>query len=428
MYVRFVGEPLPAGPDVNGTVTEAGSIETAGSEAALIELGLRQGDAVVIRRNAAGCQLTTLDPRPRKLYVELTTDCNLDCAMCIRHAWEEPEGRMSLDTFTRLLASLTAGPAPLTLSFGGYGEPMTHPRFFEFVKRAKRDGFMVEVFTNGLLLTSAARQQLLSLGVDRLIVSVDGIAPNSSPHLHADSFAEVRKNLVALKQEKLARTMMRPEVVIEFVASRRNIDQLPHLRSLSIHLGFTSIVVTNLVPHTAALANEILYDGIATAPRKRSTSLFVPAVDLPLLDADPAVLAALAPLQRSGSVFRVNGQDVAGAGPRCRFVAEGRLAVGWDGSVSPCLPLLHTHEYFFRGRRRRVRRYRVGNVNHTPFPEIWARAEYAGFRERVRRFEFAPCIDCGSCDFRDTNEQDCMESEFPCCGECLWAAGLIQCP
>lgn len=31
-----------------------------------------------------------------KLYVEITTRCNLDCAMCVRRAWREPIGEMPL--------------------------------------------------------------------------------------------------------------------------------------------------------------------------------------------------------------------------------------------------------------------------------------------------------------------------------------------
>ena len=60
--------------------------------------------------------------------------------------------------------------------------------------------------------------------------------------------------------------------------------------------------------------------------------------------------------------------------------------------------------------------------------EIWADAAFRAFRGRVRRFDFAPCIDCGGCDLRESNEEDCIGDEFPRCGECLWAAGLVQCP
>jgi MoaA/NifB/PqqE/SkfB family radical SAM enzyme len=120
--------------------------------------------------------------------------------------------------------------------------------------------------------------------------------------------------------------------------------------------------------------------------------------------------------------------DLVGAGPRCRFVTEGRLAVSWDGQVSPCLALLHPHVYYFRGERKSIRCYRVGNVNDSSLLTIWQDEGYRDFRSRVRDWEFSPCIDCGGCDLRETNERDCYGDAFPRCGECLWAAGLVQCP
>jgi hypothetical protein len=46
----------------------------------------------------------------------------------------------------------------------------------------------------------------------------------------------------------------------------------------------------------------------------------------------------------------------------------------------------------------------------------------------VQGFAFAPCTFCGGCEMLDGNEEDCLGNEFPACGGCLWAQGLIQCP
>ena len=83
------------------------------------------------------------------LYVELTTGCNLNCQMCVRHAWQDIHGTMALDTFRRLVEEVTGWDEPPTLHLGGYGEPMTHPHFLECVKLAKEAGLRVEVTTNG---------------------------------------------------------------------------------------------------------------------------------------------------------------------------------------------------------------------------------------------------------------------------------------
>ena len=77
---------------------------------------------------------------------------------------------------------------------------------------------------------------------------------------------------------------------------------------------------------------------------------------------------------------------------------------------------------------KRVRAYSVGSLATRSLREIWSDPPYVAFRERVRAFDFAPCVDCGSCELRETNETDCCGDAFPRCGECLWAAGLVQCP
>ena len=58
---------------------------------------------------------------------------------------------------------------------------------------------------------------------------------------------------------------------------------------------------------------------------------------------------------------------------------------------------------------------------------IWAGADYAAFRDRVRCFDFPPCTDCG-CELAADNREDCLGNPHPTCGDCLWARGIIRCP
>ena len=89
---------------------------------------------------------------------------------------------------------------------------------------------------------------------------------------------------------------------------------------------------------------------------------------------------------------------------------------------------MHAHHYWFQGDRRDVRPFHVGNVNQQSLASIWQGQQYRGFRRRVRDFHFSPCIDCNGCEMRRSNLADCTGDEFPRCGACLWAAGLVQCP
>jgi len=101
-----------------------------------------------------------------KVYIEPTNLCNLDCRTCMRNVWGEPSGSMSDETFERIFASIQKiSPIP-TIFFGGFGEPLIHPRIIEWIKRFKSIGAKVELITNALLSRSG-----YVMGFNRWILS-----------------------------------------------------------------------------------------------------------------------------------------------------------------------------------------------------------------------------------------------------------------
>ncbi|RPI97896.1 MAG: radical SAM protein, partial [Chloroflexi bacterium] len=121
---------------------------------------------------------------PAKIYVEPTNRCNLNCLTCIRNAWDEPPGEMTPATFDRVLDAVRACPSPPTVFFGGFGEPLFHPRIVAMVRAAKASGAPVELITNAMLLTDSTARALIAAGLDVLWVSLDGAKP--------ESYADVR--------------------------------------------------------------------------------------------------------------------------------------------------------------------------------------------------------------------------------------------
>ena len=126
--------------------------------------------------------------------------------------------------------------------------------------------------------------------------------------------------------------------------------------------------------------------------------------------------------------FSITGTPLRIRKDYCRFVQEGVTFVRWDGEVSPCIALLHENTVYQQNRERHVRPCGYGNANGKNLLEIWESESYTAFRQRIINFEFSPCTRCASCDFFDTNEEDCFGNIFPTCGACLWAQGLFQCP
>jgi len=195
---------------------------------------------------------------------------------------------------------------------------------------------------------------------------------------------------------------------------------------LASRLGARHFMVTNVLPYTKEMREEILYckslgDALfAFTP----ISLDVPRMDLDALNQDvmhPAIIGGL-PLNLEAEASASERED------RCPFIEKGSIAIRWDGQVSPCLALLHDHRSYLDRFERSVRHYSVGDLSRQYVAEIWSDPEYVSFRERVQRFDFSPCASCGGCDYIEANEGDCIGSPFPACGACLWAQGVIQCP
>jgi len=110
-------------------------------------------------------------------------------------------------------------------------------------------------------------------------------------------------------------------------------------------------------------------------------------------------------------------------------VESGTMSVAWNGDVSPCWPLMHTHSSYLHGKPRVSHKHVIGNVTERPLRDLWLDPEYVAYRERLHDFAFAPCSFCGGCDLSEANREDCLgNTTFPVCGGCLWAQGVIQCP
>jgi len=105
--------------------------------------GLKPGAEVCIDEERDSLSLRPPLSHLRKVYVEVTNGCNLDCRTCIRTIWEEPIGQMDHTTFHRIIEELKVFSPPPTVFFGGFGEPLAHPHIVEMVVKAKALGCSV---------------------------------------------------------------------------------------------------------------------------------------------------------------------------------------------------------------------------------------------------------------------------------------------
>lgn len=362
------------------------------------------------QRDAALILLPRL-PDLRKLYVEPTTVCNLNCRTCIRNVWEDPQAHMPLEVFQQLMEQARALPELQRVVFSGLGEPLTHPHILDMVRLARAQNLAVTIGSNGLLLDRAMSRELVRLGVDRLVVSLDGVRPETYADVRGATISQVLDNLRDLNQAKSELGSLTPSLGVEFVALKSNIAELAELTGLASRLGAARVLVSNVLAYTEDMRDQILY-GYEPRPPFNAGSWPVRA--------DAWVMWGTLDLPRMHW----------GAEQRCRFVADRAAVVGWDGRVAPCYPLSHTYSYFtIDGRRKQVARYELGDVSRAALLDIWTSEDYCRFRGEVRDFHFPSCPDCDlreSCDLRERNE-GCWGWN-PSCADCLWAQDIVRCP
>ncbi len=126
--------------------------------------------------------------------------------------------------------------------------------------------------------------------------------------------------------------------------------------------------------------------------------------------------------------FILSGHEIDKSNDSCPFIAKGSASIRWDGALSPCLSLLHSHVSFLDDRQRQVKAYSIGNILERDLSSLWDDPHYVSLRRNLQEFDFSPCVICNSCEMADNNMEDCFGNTTPTCGGCLWAQGLIQCP
>ncbi|MBI4674699.1 MAG: radical SAM protein [Chloroflexi bacterium] len=363
-----------------------------------------------------------------KLYIEPTDLCNIECRTCMRNTWNEPMGRMRRETFEHIVQAVAALEHKPAVMFAGIGEPTFHAHIVEMIQRVQALGCFVEITTNGTTLTAPRARQFIDAGLDVLWVSLDGATPESYADVRLGAeLPQVLANLERFNSMRKGGHFARPEIGIAFVALKHNIAELPEVIALGKRLGATRFSVSNVLPYSHDMRAEILY-GRALKDIAYLSSQWLPRLSLPKMDLQGDARAAFLAALESGCSVNFAGNRLSGANDSCTFIESGALAVGWDGNVSPCPPLLHNQITYLKHRERRLRKHSFGNVNARPLLDIWNDSAYLAYRERVMGFAFAPCTFCGGCELLDTNETDCLGNPFPVCGGCLWAQGLIQCP
>ena len=343
----------------------------------------------------------------RKLYLELTSACNLDCAICYRRAWTAAPADLRPELLDRVIDSAGRMQSLRTIVLGGIGEPTSAPLFGRAIASFPAQELIVT--TNGVALSESVLRSLAKYAAT-VVFSVDGLN-ETFRKIRGTELSTVLDSvrwLLALRAEAGTAT---PRAEFQFVLSRDNAGDLPDVIDLAAEAGVSVVVVSQLLPQDTAGASKVMYgryamnetaalfDRVRARAMRRGTTVLLPPIELKT--------------ER-----------------RCAFAEDGAVFVNANGDVVPCYRFSHDGTEYVLGREKRVYKHSFGNLAEEPLATIWESPAYEGFRKTLLEHRYPSCPDCyflSGCNMAADSTADCW-SGSPSCADCLWARGFLRCP
>lgn len=288
---------------------------------------------------------------PISLAVEPANACNLHCISCpIGNAeLNRAGGMMSLDVFQSIIDQTYKTLVSVTLYF--QGEPFMNQQLHEFVAYAKKHKVYTVVSTNGHFLSEAVCRRMIDAGLDKLIISLDGLDEQSySAYRVGGKLEKVLQGIETIVAIKQKETVAHPDVTLQTLVLRTNEQQLDKIRTFAKQSG----------------ANHLLF---------KTAQFYNYEAGDPLM-----------PVTSKYARYKKNNQGV--------FVLKNKIrnrcwrmwsscVFTWDGFVVPCCfdkDAIH----------------KKGNIQDVPFYTIWTSDAYRQFRTKIlnARRSISMCNNC----------------------------------
>jgi radical SAM protein with 4Fe4S-binding SPASM domain len=181
---------------------------------------------------------------PFACSIEPTTRCNLRCPECPTGLGliKREKGDMSLADFKKSLHSIASHTSYLTLYL--QGEPFLNKDLSSMIKFASRLKVFTCLSTNGHFLNTTNSEDIISAGLHKIIISLDGTSQNSyGQYRRNGSFEKVTEGIKTLVETKKKSKAANPLIVIQFIVFRTNEHEIDDIKKLGKTLGADKVEI-----------------------------------------------------------------------------------------------------------------------------------------------------------------------------------------
>jgi radical SAM protein with 4Fe4S-binding SPASM domain len=313
--------------------------------------------AVNFLKLAAGFHYSRIVKRPVQfglpvfVSIEPTTSCNLRCPQCPSglREFSRPTGMLQRSLFEKVILQLKESLHSLTFYF--QGEPYLNPTFLDMVSFASRHRIFTITSTNAHYLTESNAKQTVESGLDKLVISVDGITQEVYREYRVGGDVEkvIDGTREIIRQKKLLNSRT-PHVVWQFVVFRHNQHQIPHVKKLGRELGVDEVKIKTAQVYDFENGSDLIPENEKYSRYKKD----------------------------QGGRYAIRNQLL----NKCWRMWQG-CVVTWDGKIVPCC--------FDKDAK-----HQLGDLEKESFKTVWHSGAYNQFRRSVLkgRSQIDICTNC----------------------------------
>ena len=178
---------------------------------------------------------------PFSLDFEPTTSCNLGCPECPSglKKFSRPKGMLDPIFFNQIISQVKGEVFYLMFYF--QGEPYLNKNFLEMVNLAKKFKMYVATSTNAHFITEDIANRTVLSGLDRMIISIDGIGQASYEKYRV--FGDYSKVISGTKKMVEAKRKLGkgPHLIWQFIVFKHNEHQIEDVKKLGKELGVNEV-------------------------------------------------------------------------------------------------------------------------------------------------------------------------------------------
>jgi len=298
------------------------------------------------------------------IQVEVSSYCNASCIYCPHTAYKQNwrNRYLSMEAFTNLVAAFRTAKL---VYLQGWGEPFTHPQFFEMVRLVKKAGCMVGTTSNGMLLNRDIIKRLITEGIDIIGFSLAGVDEENDSIRKGTRIKKVLECIEEIHNAKHKYASGTPAIHIAYMMLRSGLNALERLPGFLRRTGADQTVVSSLSFVTRPAMEP---ESILSAGEKEYTELkrrFIQIRDESANKGAGVYFHVVSPVKNQFS---------------CSENIPHAVVVGSDGSISPCvmkqIPVKGENYYYCAGQKQLQKNVSFGNIHTDSLNTIWHRKEY----------------------------------------------------